>query len=189
MHSSAGGQEPFRLHATCRNQNSDIPMTTISAKFITGNDLFEQATNVLPLMDAFEELPSLKAVVEKCAQGLREEGFAFGEKELFRILEEELWWQADVRHEASWLSEGICEELKAASCPVTVEESLDAAFRGYELDIQGLIENHGLKEAPLYLEQLWGPDTGYFYVAHENPEAVIESWRRLGVVDEEGNLL
>lgn len=163
-------------------------MSINEAKLISGSDLFEQATNVLPLMDAFEELSSLKAVVEKCAQGLHEEGFAFDEKELFRILEEELWWQADVRHEAPWLSEGIREELKAAGCPVTVEESLDVAFRGYELDIQGLIERHGLKEAPLYLEQLWGPDKGYFYAAQENPETVIESWRRLGIVDEEGNL-
>lgn len=41
MHSSAGG----------RYQITDIPMTTIPAKFITGDDLFEQATNVLPLME------------------------------------------------------------------------------------------------------------------------------------------
>lgn len=73
--------------------------------------------------------------------------------------------------------------------PVTVDESLDEAFAGHEKQIHWLIDSCGIAEAPQSLERLWGPDCGYFHAASINPQAILDSWIRLGIIDGKGNLL
>ena len=73
--------------------------------------------------------------------------------------------------------------------PVTVDESLAEAFAGHEKQIHWLIDSCGIAEAPQSLERLWGPDCGYFYAASINPQAILDSWIRLGIIDGKGSLL
>lgn len=164
-------------------------MSKQTKQVLSSGEIFEHIREVMILMEAFETLPSIKAVVDECATGLQQKGYAFDIGELEAQIENEALWQGQVRHEAPWFSEGIRAELKAMGCPVTIAESLDEAFCGCEGEIKDLIEKYGLEEAPYRLEDLWGHDHGYFYIAYDEPEMIFESWQRLGIIDKQGNLI
>lgn len=168
----------------------EIELDGKKAVVVTDSDLFSCIQNCdPPLMDAFAEFSSTKDVCDHYGKALLKEGLAFNANDLQGCIEDELWWQGHDRHEAPWFSEGIRAELAAKGCPVTLEESLDEAFRGEDYAIRRLIEQVGCRKATQSLEELWGPDKGFFYAAQVNPDAIIASWARMGIVDKEGNLL
>ncbi len=144
--------------------------------------VFGALLNCLTLIDLFETLPSVNAVVDSCAESLDEEGYVFLRSDLEAAVHDELEFHL-VRHEAPWFSSGIKAELKARGEAVELNEVLDAAFADCIEEIKVLVRTHGERKAVKCLGQLGGPDRGYFYfyAAHSDPDAVIASWRRVGV--------
>lgn len=142
--------------------------------------IFGALLNCLTLIDLFETLPSVNAVVNSCAESLDEEGFVFLRSDLEAVVRDELEFHL-IRHEAPWFSSGIKAELKARGEPVELNEVLDAAFAEWVEEIKDLVRTHGEREAVNCLEELGGPDRGYFYAADSDPDAVIASWHRVGV--------
>lgn len=142
--------------------------------------IFGALLNCLTLIDLFETLPSVNAVVDSCAESLDEEGFVFLRSDLEAVVRDELEFHL-IRHEAPWFSSGIKAELKAQGEPVELNEVLDAAFAEWVEEIKDLVRTHGEREAVHCLEELGGPDRGYFYAADSDPDAVIASWHRVGV--------
>lgn len=133
--------------------------------------IFGALLNCLTLIDLFETLPSLNAVVDSCAESLDEEGFVFLRSDLEAVVRDELEFHL-VRHEAPWFSSGIKTELKAQGEPVELDEVLDFAFSNCVEEIKDLIQKYGEREAVNYLERIGGPDRGYFYAADSDPDAV-----------------
>lgn len=74
--------------------------------------IFGALLNCLTLIDLFETLPSVNAVVDSCAESLDEEGFIFLRSDLEAVVRDELEFHL-IRHEAPWFSSGIKAELKA----------------------------------------------------------------------------
>lgn len=142
--------------------------------------IFGALLNCLTLIDLFETLPSVNAVVDSCAESLDEEGFVFLRSDLKAVVRDELEFHL-IRHEAPWFSSGIKAELKARGEPVELNEVLDAAFAEWVEEIKDLVRIHGEREAVNCLEELGGSDRGYFYAADSDPDAVIVSWHRVGV--------
>ena len=136
--------------------------------------IFRALLNCLTLIDLFETLPSLNAVVDSCAESLDEEGFVFLRSDLEAVVRDELEFHL-VRHEAPWFSSGIKAELKAQGEPVELDEVLDFAFSNWVEEIKDLIQKYGEREAVNYLERIGGPDRGYFYAADSDPDAMTES--------------
>ena len=152
-----------------------------SNTFLKDQDaVFGALLNCLTLIDLFETLPSVNAVVDSCAESLDEEGYVFLRSDLEAAVHDELEFYL-VRHEAPWFSSGIKAELKARGEPVELDEVLDFAFSDWVEEIKDLIQKYGEREAVKSLEELGGPDRGYFYAAYSDPDAVIASWHRVGV--------
>ena len=118
--------------------------------------------------------------MDSCAESLDEEGFVFLRSDLEAVVRDELEFHL-IRHEAPWFSSGIKAELKAQGEPVELDEVLDFAFSNWVEEIKDLIQKYGEREAVNCLEELGGPDRGYFYAAYSDPDAVIASWHRVGV--------
>lgn len=142
--------------------------------------VFMALVNLESLIDLFEELPTISAVIDRCVDSLDEEGFVFLRSDLEAVVRDELEFHL-VRHEAPWFLSGIKAELKAQGEPVELDEVLDFAFSNWVEEIKDLIQKYGEREAVNYLERIGGPDRGYFYAADSDPDAVIASWHRVGV--------
>lgn len=152
-----------------------------ASKLLTADNIYYHLEDVgIILMDWFMTEPSMKDLVDGCADLLSQAGFFFTRDDLESALYEELWYQVS-RHEAPFFSDGIKAELKAQGEPVTVEAVLDAAFEDEKDTLRWFIQKHGVHTASSeqMLESIWGPDKGCFYYT---PEQLQASWKRLGII-------
>lgn len=154
----------------------------MSKQMLNADQICEVLDSLVNIKEMFEDLPSVSAVAEACAETLKKTGLKFEQSALQEYVDDELYFHGVVRHDAPWFSRGIKRCLKKKGYPVTIKDSLDEAFFNHEEGIYSWIQEKGLKEAALSLETLWGPDCGYFYVAKVDVQQIYASWKRLGII-------